>query len=695
MIDAPVVLDLRDAAVLDPAISGAKGANVARAAVVGLPTAPGFVLTTAGVARRDEPEVDAALMDAWRRLGGPSVLLAVRSSSTIEDASQSSMAGQFTSVLDVQGEAAFRDAVQRVIDSASRAYGQAAAPQPMAVLVQRQIDAQAGGVLFSVHPVTGDRSRVVVEVVPSRPDELVGGSVTAAHYVLSRRGRVLERQRAEAAPALSRSVRRRLVDMARRAEDAFGSAQDIEWALDRSGALYLLQSRPITAIAERTAGGPVMGPGPVAETFPDPLRPLEVDVLVGPLRAGISRALLTTGAASRRQVEASPVVTTVGGWVAADLDLLGVNRSVVRKRLDPTILGRRLVSAWRVGRLRVGLPAMASSLIAAVDDDLLAVGSLAERDEHALLDLLERAMRELATVHTYEVLAGVLLGAGRGATPAPVVALAALCKGRAAGLDDDEIVAATPVVLALTAPSIVSESPLPPVPNGLAPDAGLDLSALDTRDALRLRARWLQELIVRIARMLGIRLAAAGRIEKPRLVAELHLDELAALVRTGVAPDDLAARAEVAPGPPLPTMFRLEESGAVRPVRRGGQDGKGATGIAAGGGRGSGTVVHHFRIDVDAERAVHGGVVLVTRHLEPQLAPLLPSLAGLVAETGSALSHLAILAREMHVPTVVGVDDARRRFPPGAEVVVDGDEGVVEIVRPRVAVSADERGREP
>jgi phosphohistidine swiveling domain-containing protein len=65
------------------------------------------------------------------------------------------------------------------------------------------------------------------------------------------------------------------------------------------------------------------------------------------------------------------------------------------------------------------------------------------------------------------------------------------------------------------------------------------------------------------------------------------------------------------------------------------------------------------------------------RTLDPNLAPLLPRLGGLVAETGSFLSHLAILAREFGVPTVVGVTDAVSRFPAGTTLVVDGTTGEV------------------
>ena len=82
-----------------------------------------------------------------------------------------------------------------------------------------------------------------------------------------------------------------------------------------------------------------------------------------------------------------------------------------------------------------------------------------------------------------------------------------------------------------------------------------------------------------------------------------------------------------------------------------------------------------MRIGIDV--APQAGDVLVVRTLDPGLAALLPGLGGLVAETGSVLSHLAILAREYGVPTVVGLTDATSKFSPGTWVVVDGSTGEV------------------
>jgi len=71
------------------------------------------------------------------------------------------------------------------------------------------------------------------------------------------------------------------------------------------------------------------------------------------------------------------------------------------------------------------------------------------------------------------------------------------------------------------------------------------------------------------------------------------------------------------------------------------------------------------------------GDVLVTRVAGPALGHVLPQVAGVVAELGGSTSHLAALARERGIPMVLGVLDATRRIPDGAQVAVDGVAGVV------------------
>jgi pyruvate,water dikinase len=71
------------------------------------------------------------------------------------------------------------------------------------------------------------------------------------------------------------------------------------------------------------------------------------------------------------------------------------------------------------------------------------------------------------------------------------------------------------------------------------------------------------------------------------------------------------------------------------------------------------------------------GSVLVTTTLTPGLGPLLPRLNGIITETGSVLSHLAILARESSVATVVGYAGAADTFQDGVIVEVNGDSGDV------------------
>jgi pyruvate,water dikinase len=75
------------------------------------------------------------------------------------------------------------------------------------------------------------------------------------------------------------------------------------------------------------------------------------------------------------------------------------------------------------------------------------------------------------------------------------------------------------------------------------------------------------------------------------------------------------------------------------------------------------------------------GDILVTRAAGPALSQVLPRVAGVVAELGGSTSHLASLARERGIPMVLGVLDATRRIPDGAQCAVDGVAGIVRWMR--------------
>jgi pyruvate,water dikinase len=199
----------------------------------------------------------------------------VRSSAIGEDSTAASFAGTHVSVLGVVGAAAVEDAVRRVHDSALESaaigyrerHGLDPAPR-MAVVLQEMVASEVAGVLFTRHPVTGARERLV-EASWGLGEVVVSGQVTPDQYRLSPGGDLLAcstgdkdielRLRADGrieeqevrpdlveARCLDESQLDALHRLASACDDVFGTTDhDIEFAF-AGGRLFLLQRRPIT-----------------------------------------------------------------------------------------------------------------------------------------------------------------------------------------------------------------------------------------------------------------------------------------------------------------------------------------------------------------------------------------------------------------------------------------------------------------
>ena len=176
----------------------------------------------------------------------------------------------------------------------------------------------------------------------------------------------------------------------------------------------------------------------------------------------------------------------------------------------------------------------------------------------------------------------------------------------------------------------------------------------------------MQELQSRVAWELGVRWAQQGLLPQPSDVSSLDFAALSAVADTRQPPmiqrDDPVSTV-------LPTRFRLAQDGRIVPL----DPGHGHTeGVGASGGIAHGPVAQGVP---GAE--VDRGSVLVVDVLDPAWAPQLPLLSAIVSESGSTLSHLAILAREQGIPAVVARVGACADFPTGTTVQVNGWDGTV------------------
>lgn len=261
---------LADASMADRAAVGGKGLGLARLMAAGFDVPDGFAMTiqaTASLDPNDTGSWSAAtkrmLLDAYEQLAPGAGAVAVRSSAHDEDGFVASYAGQHETVLNVRGADALLEAVAACLASlhsdSADAYRERRAPDDfearMAVIVQRMVAAEFGGVVFTANPVTGDHGEVMVEAIRGLGDRLVSGAEAADRVVLGRPDlRVLDEP--DAGPCrLPADLARKIARVALAVEASLGCPQDIEFAV-QDDIVWLLQARPITGGPRRQSGVP-------------------------------------------------------------------------------------------------------------------------------------------------------------------------------------------------------------------------------------------------------------------------------------------------------------------------------------------------------------------------------------------------------------------------------------------------------
>ena len=223
--------------------------------------------------------------------------LAVRSSATTEDSENASFAGLQETYLWVKGAEAtlkhVRSCWASLYSVPSIAYrrkqGMPENGVALAVVVQKMVDARSAGVMFTRSPLTGDRSVITIEATWGLGSALVSGEVTPDRFVIAKiTGEISAREISDKlvqhvpaegggikqvetpeelrrVPAISDQELKALAEIGRTVERHYRRPQDIEWAIDRNGEIFLLQSRPETVWSGKDKS-------PVAKPAENPLQ---------------------------------------------------------------------------------------------------------------------------------------------------------------------------------------------------------------------------------------------------------------------------------------------------------------------------------------------------------------------------------------------------------------------------------------
>lgn len=314
----------------DIAAVGGKGANLGEMFNAGFPVPDGFCITGKAfdeyrqkngftgstgsemISGQLWEELEQEIKKGYAGLG-EHVRVAVRSSATAEDLPEASFAGQQETYLNIIGENELFTAVKKCFASLYSARAAAYRKQKnfgleaisLAVVVQKMVESEVSGVLFTADPIRQDRGHMVMNASWGLGEAVVSGKVTPDTYGYDKRKRrVTDKKLGEKGISigygtdgveerktlpekrnqfcLSDKQASEIFEMGQRIERHYGSPQDIEWAVceDR---LYILQSRPITTLEEERP----KQPGPSAaqkavlsnwiEHCPYPLYPLDVE----------------------------------------------------------------------------------------------------------------------------------------------------------------------------------------------------------------------------------------------------------------------------------------------------------------------------------------------------------------------------------------------------------------------------------
>ncbi len=332
-VPAPYILPFEQCRQEDLALVGGKCASLGSMLQAGAPVPPGFAITTAAYRSLLEADgvgeaihalltqmrpddlasteatsqalrtlieetpipraVEAAIRDSYDALGArfgvADLPVAVRSSATAEDLPNASFAGQQDTFLWVVGADAVVAHVRKCWSSlfTTRAIAYRNDHRIdheqvlMSVAVQKMVNARSAGVAMTLNPLTGDRSKIVIDASWGLGELVVSGEVTPDNFMVDKvmlevvgrkiatkpielvadhQGRcVAERPVAverQSQPSLSNEELLAVARLAKRAERHYGTPQDIEWAVDADlpagENVLLLQSRPETVWSQKS-----------------------------------------------------------------------------------------------------------------------------------------------------------------------------------------------------------------------------------------------------------------------------------------------------------------------------------------------------------------------------------------------------------------------------------------------------------